>query len=417
MSRRVVVTGLGTVNPLANDVKTFWERTKNGENGIERITRFDVSTYTSQVGGEVRDFDPNNYMDKKDARRMDKFALFALVSAQEAMDDAELKTGENMDPEQLGVMLGNGIGGLETMEDQILKHHGRNLDLKSIHPLFVPKMISNIGPGQIAIKMNAQGPCFTIATACSSGTDAIGNAYYRIKDGLVDAVITGGTEAPFTPTSLGGFCVLQALSTKFNDRPGKASRPFDKDRDGFIMAEGAGIIILEELEHALKRGARIYAEVAGYGVSCDANHLTAPHPEGRGAIIALKMAVRSAGMELEDIDYINAHGTSTPINDPTETKAIKAVFGDHARKLKISSTKSMTGHMLGAAGGVEAVVTVLAIRDQIFPPTRNLDEPDPECDLDYVPGKSVSGRIRAALSNSLGFGGHNGILCFKEFKK
>ncbi|HUV06143.1 MAG TPA: beta-ketoacyl-ACP synthase II [Spirochaetia bacterium] len=417
MSRRVVVTGLGTVNPLANDVKTFWERTKNGENGIERITRFDVSTYTSQVGGEVRDFDPNNYMDKKDARRMDKFALFALVSAQEAMDDAELKTGENMDPEQLGVMLGNGIGGLETMEDQILKHHGRNLDLKSIHPLFVPKMISNIGPGQIAIKMNAQGPCFTIATACSSGTDAIGNAYYRIKDGLVDAVITGGTEAPFTPTSLGGFCVLQALSTKFNDRPGKASRPFDKDRDGFIMAEGAGIIILEELEHALKRGARIYAEVAGYGVSCDANHLTAPHPEGRGAIIALKMAVRSAGLELEDIDYINAHGTSTPINDPTETKAIKAVFGDHARKLKISSTKSMTGHMLGAAGGVEAVVTVLAIRDQIFPPTRNLDEPDPECDLDYVPGKSVSGRIRAALSNSLGFGGHNGILCFKEFKK
>ena len=417
MSRRVVVTGLGTVNPLANDVKTFWERTKNGENGIERITRFDVSTYTSQVGGEVKNFDPNNYMDKKDARRMDKFALFALVSAQEAMDDAELKTGENMDPEQLGVMLGNGIGGLETMEDQILKHHGRNLDLKSIHPLFVPKMISNIGPGQIAIKMNAQGPCFTIATACSSGTDAIGNAYYRIKDGLVDAVITGGTEAPFTPTSLGGFCVLQALSTKFNDRPGKASRPFDKDRDGFIMAEGAGIIILEELEHALKRGARIYAEVAGYGVSCDANHLTAPHPEGRGAIIALKMAVRSAGMELEDIDYINAHGTSTPINDPTETKAIKAVFGDHARKLKISSTKSMTGHMLGAAGGVEAVVTVLAIRDQIFPPTRNLDEPDPECDLDYVPGKSVSGRIRAALSNSLGFGGHNGILCFKEFKK
>jgi 3-oxoacyl-[acyl-carrier-protein] synthase II len=416
MSRRVVITGLGTVNPLANNTKDFWQRTKKGENGIGRITRFDVSTYSSQVGGEVRDFKPEEYMDKKDARRMDKFALFALVAAMEAMEDARLKTGENMDPERLGVMLGNGIGGLETMEEQIVKHHGRQLDLKSIHPLFVPKMISNIGPGQIAIKMNAQGPSFTIATACSSGTDAIGSAYYRVKDGLLDAVITGGTEAPFTPTALGGFCVLQALSTSYNDTPERASRPFDKGRDGFIMAEGAGVLIVEDLEHALARGAEIYCEIAGYGVSCDANHLTAPHPEGRGAIQALKMVLRSAGLNPEDIDYINAHGTSTPINDPTETKAIKAVFGEHAKKLKVSSTKSMTGHLLGAAGGVEAIVCALAIKEQFIPATRNLEEPDPECDLDYVPVKGVSGRIRAALSNSLGFGGHNGILCFKEYK-
>jgi 3-oxoacyl-[acyl-carrier-protein] synthase II len=276
-------------------------------------------------------------------------------------------------------------------------------------------MISNIGPGQVAIKMNAQGPCMTIATACSSGTDAIGNAFYRIKDGLVDAVITGGTEAPFMPSSLGGFCVLQALSTKYNDAPEKASRPFDVNRDGFVMAEGAGIVIIEDLEHAKKRGARIYAEIAGYGVSCDANHLTAPHPEGRGAVSALKMALASAGLEPEDIDYINAHGTSTPINDPTETKAIKRVFGDHAGKLAVSSTKSMTGHLLGAAGGLEAVITALAIQESFIPPTRNLDEPDPECDLDYVPHEGRSRVIRAALSNSLGFGGHNGILCLKAF--
>ncbi len=413
---RVVITGLGTVNPLGNNIKDFWERSKSGENGIGTITRFDVSSYSSQVGGEVKDFVPEDYIEKKDARRMDKFALFALVSAIEAMEDAGLKTGENIDPHRLGVMLGNGIGGLETMEEQIVKHHERELDIKSIHPLFVPKMISNIGPGQIAIRMNAQGPSFTIATACSSGTDAIGSAYYRVKDGLVDAVITGGTEAPFTPTSLGGFCVLQALSTKYNDHPEKASRPFDKGRDGFVMAEGAGVLIVESLDHALARGAYIYCEIAGYGVSCDANHLTAPHPEGRGAIQALKMALQTSGFKPEDIDYINAHGTSTPINDPTETKAIKTVFGEHAKKLKVSSTKSMTGHLLGAAGGVEAVVCALAIRDQFFPPTRNLDEPDPECDLDYVPLKGISGQIRVALSNSLGFGGHNGILCFKEYK-
>ena len=345
---------------------------------------------------------------------MDNFALYALVAAMEAMEDAGLKP-EDLDPTRLGVILGNGIGGLETLEAQIVKLHTEGNNIKSIHPLFIPKMISNIGPGQIAIKMNAQGPCFTIATACSSGTDAIGNSYYRIKDGVCDVIITGGMEAPLTPCSVGGFCVLHALSTNYNDTPEKASRPFDKNRDGFVIAEGAGILIIENLEHALKRNAQIHVEIAGYGVSCDANHLTAPHPEGRGAISALKMALSSAGLQPEDIDYINAHGTSTPVNDPTETKAIKAVFGEHAKKLAVSSTKSMTGHLLGAAGGVEAVATSLAIKEQFFPPTMNLDEPDPDCDLDYVPGKGRKGRIRAALSNSLGFGGHNGILCLKEY--
>jgi len=415
MPNRVVITGMGTVNPLAHNVKDFWEKVRNAENGVGNITRFDVSTYTSQVGGEVRDLAPEDFIEKKEARRMDKFALFAMISALEAMGDAGLKSGDNIDPEKLGVILGNGIGGLETMEEQIVKHHERNCDLKSIHPLFIPKMISNIGPGQVAIKLDARGPSFTIATACSSGTDAIGSAYYRVKEGLCDAVITGGTEAPFTPTALGGFCVLQALSTRYNDCPEKASRPFDRERDGFIMAEGAGILILESLEHAKARGAHIYAELAGYGVSCDANHLTAPHPEGRGAIAALKMAIASAGINPEDIDYINAHGTSTPINNPTETTAIKAVFGDHARKLKISSTKSMTGHLLGAAGGVEAIVTALALQDGFIPATRNLENPDPECDLDYVPGIGQPAEIRYALSNSLGFGGHNGIVCLKRY--
>ena len=284
----------------------------------------------------------------------------------------------------------------------------------SIHPLTIPMMISNESAGNIAIRFQAQGPCFTIITACASSNDAIGDAYRFIRDGTTDVMIAGGTEAPIVPLGLAGFCQLQAVSTR-NDSPEKASRPFDRDRDGFVMSEGAGLLVLEELEHATKRGARIYAEMSGYGLSCDANHLTAPHPEGRGAAQAMKMAVASAGMALTDIDYINAHGTSTQINDPVETKAIKSVFGEHAKKLKVSSTKSMTGHLLGAAGGIEAIVTVLAIHDQFFPPTRNLENPDPACDLDYVPIKGYAGRIRAAISNGLGFGGHNSVVLFKEY--
>jgi 3-oxoacyl-[acyl-carrier-protein] synthase II len=412
MTRRVVVTGMGTVNPLGNSVKDFWTAVKAGENGIGKITRFDVSQYPSRLAGELKGFAPEKLLGAKDARRMDRFTQYVVVASIEAMADAGLAAG-SMDPERIGVILGNGIGGIETLEAAFRKIVEKGP--MSIHPLTIPMMISNESAGNIAIRFQAQGPCFTIITACASSNDALGDAYRFIRDGTSDVMIAGGTEAPIVPLGLAGFCQLQAVSTR-NDEPDKASRPFDRDRDGFVMSEGAGLLVLEELEHAKKRGARIYAEMGGYGLSCDANHLTAPHPEGRGAAQAMKMAVASAGLALTDIDYINAHGTSTQINDPVETKAIKSVFGEHAKKLKVSSTKSMTGHLLGAAGGIEAIVTVMAITDQFFPPTRNLENPDPACDLDYVPIKGYPGRIRAAVSNGLGFGGHNSVVLFREYK-
>jgi 3-oxoacyl-[acyl-carrier-protein] synthase II len=412
MARRVVVTGLGTVNPLGNNVKDYWRALQNAENGIEKLSRFDSTDFSSKVAGQVKDFAPEKLLDSKEARRMDRFTQYAMVSALEAMEDAGLKPG-SVDPQRLGVVLGNGIGGIETLETAFgkLKDKGP----RAVHPLLVPMMIINEAAGNIAIRVQALGPCFCVVTACASSNDAMGDAFRLIRDGTTDVMITGGTEAPITPTGLAGFCQLQAVSSKRNDAPDKASRPFDKDRDGFVIAEGSGILILEELEHAKARGARIYAEFLGYGASCDANHLTAPHPEGRGAIQALGMVLRTAGLKPTDIDYINAHGTSTPINDPIETKAIKAVFGDHAKKLAVPSTKSMTGHLLGAAGGIEAIATVLAIKDQFLPPTRNLEEPDPECDLDYVPNKGRKARVRAALSNALGFGGHNTVVAFREY--
>jgi len=412
MSRRVVVTGLGTVNPLGNSVKDFWQGIQEGRSGIGPITRFDTSDYVTKIAGEVKDFDPKNWMDRRDARKMDRFSQYAVAAALDAMKDAGLSE-DDVARDRIGVILGNGIGGFETIEDSYSQLFEKGPS--RVPPMTIPKLISNIGPGNVAIAINAQGPAYTISTACSSGTDAIGNSMRYIRDGLGDVAVTGGVEACITRLGVSGFNVIQALSTSFNDNPTIASRPFDKDRDGFIIAEGAGILILEELEHAKKRGATIYAEVVGNGMTCDANHLTAPHPEGRGAISAMKQALADAGMKPEEIDYINAHGTSTPINDPTETKAIKAVFGEYAYKLKVSSTKSMHGHLVGAAGGVEAIVSVLAIRDQWFPPTINLDEPDPECDLDYVPNKGVSGTINAVMSNSLGFGGHNGIIIFKKY--
>ena len=411
MARRVVVTGMGTVNPLGNNVKDFWAAVKAGENGIGALSRFDTAQYPARIAGEVKNFAADKILGAKDARRMDRFTQYAMVAAIEAMADAGLAVG-SMDPERVGVILGNGIGGIETLEAAFGKI--RDKGPQFIHPLTVPMMISNEAPGNIAIRFQAQGPCFCVVTACASSNDALGDAYRLIREGTVDVMIAGGTEAPITPLGLAGFCQLQAVSTR-NDAPEKASRPFDKNRDGFVIAEGAGIVVLEDLEHAKKRGARIFAEMAGYGASCDANHLTAPHPEGRGAAQAMRSAVASADMIISDIDYINAHGTSTPINDPVETKAIKAVFGEHAKKLKVSSTKSMTGHLLGAAGGIEAIVTILAIVEQFFPPTRNLEEPDPQCDLDYVPGKGHAGRIRAAISNGLGFGGHNSVVLFKEY--
>ncbi len=414
MTRRVVVTGMGTVNPLGNCVTDFWKAIKNGENGIGKLTRFDTTGFNSKVAGQVKDFAPEKTLDLKEARRMDRFTQYAVVSALEAVNDAGIKPTD-ANPERMGIVLGNGIGGLETLELALGKL--REKGVRAVHPLLIPMMIINEAAGNIAIRVQALGPCLCVVTACASSNDAMGDAFRLIREGNVDVMIAGGTEAPLTPIGLAGFCQLQAASSRWNDTPEKASRPFDKDRDGFVMSEGSGLLILEELEHAKGRGARIYAEMAGYGVSCDANHLTAPHPEGKGAIKAMQQALSCAGLKPEDIDYVNAHGTSTPINDPIETRAIKDVFGDHAKKLKVSSTKSMTGHLLGAAGGVEAIITVLAMRDQFFPCTRNLDEPDPACDLDYVPQKGYAGRIRAAMSNGFGFGGHNAVVVFKEYKE
>ena len=411
MARRVVVTGLGTVNPLGNNVKDFWRAIKAGENGIEVLDRFETKNFDTRIAGQVKDFAADKILETKEARRMDRFTQYAMVSSIEAMAQAGLKPGD-ADPERFGIILGNGIGGIETLELALGK-----ISLKgpqAIHPLTVPMMISNEAPGNIAIRFRAFGPCFCVVTACASSNDAIGDAWRFIRDGTADVMIAGGTEAPLTPLGLAGFIKLQAVSTR-NDDPSRASRPFDRDRDGFVIAEGAGILVLEELEHARRRGAHIFAEVAGYGATCDANHLTAPHPQGRGAIRAMQIAVESAGLQPTDVDYVNAHGTSTPINDPIETRAIKSVFGEHARKLKVSSTKSMHGHLLGAAGGVEAIVSVKAILDQFFPPTRNLDQADPECDLDYVPHKGYEGRIRTAISNALGFGGHNSVVLFQEY--
>jgi len=412
MKKRIVITGLGALTPLGNTVGATWQAIRENRCGVGPITRFDTTGFATKIAAEVKGFDPRAVMDGKEARKMDVFSQYAVAASIEAMTDAGLPAG-SFNPARGAVILGIGIGGFETFETghraMIEKGPGR------IPPMTIPKLIANIGPGNVAINLNLQGPCYTITTACSSGTDAIGNAVRWIENGALDFVLAGGVESTITPFGIGGFNVIQALSTR-NDAPEKASRPFDKDRDGFIMGEGAGILVLESLEHALARGAKIYAEYGGYGITCDANHLTAPHPEGRGGIAAIKMALADAGMKPEDIDYINAHGTSTPTNDPLETKAIKGPFGDHAYKVRISSTKSMTGHTLGAAGGIESIISILAIKDGFYPATINLDNPDPECDLDYVPNKGVPGSIRTAMSNTFGFGGHNGILIFKKYE-
>jgi 3-oxoacyl-[acyl-carrier-protein] synthase II len=414
MNRRVVVTGLGAVTPLGNTVEDLWEGLRAGRSGIGPLQLLDKSEYASQVAGEVKNFDPEEYIDKKEARKMARFSQYAIVGAIQAMTQAGLNR-ENTDPLRSGVILGNGIGGFEVIEEshRILFEKGP----RRIPPLTIPKLISNEGPGHVAIHFGFEGPCYSMTTACASGTDAIGHAAMAIRSGQADLVISGGMEGCITGLGLAGFSALKALSTAYNDDPVKASRPFDRDRDGFVMAEGSGILVLEELEHALSRGAEILAEVAGYGMTCDAYHLTAPDPEGSGAARAMEIALQEAEMRPEEIDYINAHGTSTPTNDPIETLAIKKTFGDHAWKVKISSTKSMTGHMIGAAGGVEALIGVLAIRDNFVPPTINLDNPDDACDLDYVPHHGIEMPVRTVMSNSLGFGGHNGVIILKEFSK
>lgn len=412
MKKRVVITGLGVIAPNGLGKEEFWTNIKNGVSGIKAVTRFDASALPTRIAGQVDNFDPQQWIDKKEARRMDRFSQFAVAATAMAIQDAGLDL-EQVDKKRVGVILGSGIGGMETFEEQtrVLLEKGPN----RVSPFFVPMMIANMAAGQIAIQFGFQGPNITTVTACASSTNSVGDAFKLVQRGDADVVITGGTEAPITPLAFAGFCAMKAMSTR-NEEPSKASRPFDIERDGFVMGEGAGILVLETLEHALARGARIYAEVVGYGCTCDASHITAPDPEGAGAAAAMAQALQDAGLRPEEINYINAHGTSTPLNDKCETIAIKQVFAEHAYRLAVSSTKSMTGHLLGAAGGIEAAICALAIAEDFVPPTINLEKPDPECDLDYVPNQGRQMPVEAALSNSLGFGGHNATIILKKFR-
>ncbi|MGM7719566.1 beta-ketoacyl-ACP synthase II [Metabacillus sp. Hm71] len=409
--KRVVVTGLGAVTPIGNDVQTTWENAIKGVSGIGPITRVNPDDYPAKVAAELKDFDVEQFMDKKDARKMDRFTQYAVAASLMAVKDADLEITDENAP-RVGVWIGSGIGGMETFEQQyrtLLEKGPRR-----VSPFFVPMLIPDMATGQVSIALGARGFNSCTVTACATGTNSIGDAFRVIERGEADVMVTGGAEAPLTEMSFAGFTANKALST--NPDPNTASRPFDKDRDGFVMGEGAGIIVLEELEHALARGAKIYAEIVGYGATGDAYHITAPAPNGEGGARAMKQAVEGSGLAITDIDYINAHGTSTPYNDKFETLAIKEVFGDHAYKLAISSTKSMTGHLLGAAGGVEAILSILAIKEGIIPPTINYQTPDPECDLDYVPNEARKLEVKAALSNSLGFGGHNATIIFKKYE-
>ena len=412
MKRRVVVTGIGMVTPLGTGVEQNWEALCAGKSGIGPITKFDTTDFSSRIAGEVSGFRSEDFMTKQQVRRFDIFIHYAVASARMAMEDSGLKIDLG-NCTRVGCITGSGLGGLALLE----KNHKTLLEKgpNRISPFFIPGMIVNMVPGQIAIEFGVKGPNTAIVTACSSSCHAVGEAYRMIKDGMADAMITGGTEATISPLAVGGFCVMKALSTR-NDEPQKASRPFDLDRDGFVMGEGAGILVLEEMNQALERGANIYAEVGGYGLSGDAYHISAPDPEGIGAVNCMRMAIDSAGLRPEDVDYINAHGTSTKLNDQMETDAFKTVFGDHAYKLAISSTKSMTGHLLGATGGVEAIYSALTIKNGIIPPTINYDTPDPECDLDYVPNRSRKADVKTAISNSFGFGGTNATILLKAFE-
>ena len=409
--RRVVVTGLGCVTPLGNSVKDSWEKLIKGISGIGPITKFDATGFSSRIAGEVKDFDPTPYFDKKELKRMDPFLQYTVASAEEAIKDAGLEI-EKLDISRIGVLIGSGIGGLQTIESntKVLIERGP----KRVSPFFIPMAIINMASGLVAMRYGFKGPQNAVSTACATGANAIGDAFKIVQRGDADIMIAGGTEAAICPLGLAGFSVMRALSTR-NDEPEKASRPFDRERDGFVMGEGAGIIVLEELEHAKRRGAHIYAEIVGYGMSGDAYHLTMPDEEGEGAALCMKAVLRDAGIAPEEVDYINAHGTSTPLNDKTETLAIKKVFGEHAYRLAISSNKSMIGHLLGAAGAVEAIFTILTIKHGVVPPTINYEYPDPECDLDYVPNEAREVEVKVAISNSFGFGGVNACLAFRKF--
>ncbi len=404
--RRVVVTGMGAVTPVGNNVQQTWESLKNGKSGIGIITRYDVSKTKAKVAGEVKNFDPTEYIEKRECRRTDLYCQYAIAAAAQAVADSGIK--DKIEPERFGVYVGSGIGGMNTFYDQSVNLYTD----KNVSPFFIPMMISNIAAGEVAIRNNAKGPCLPVVTACSTSTHAIGEAYRAIKFGFADAIIAGGAEAAIHPLSIKGFTSCKALT--LSDDPENASMPFDKRRNGFVMGEGAGILILEEYEHAVARGATIYAELCGYGNTCDAHHVTAPDPDAEGAARCVSLAFEEAGYDGKEEIYINAHGTSTPMNDSVETKAFKKALGEQAYKAHISSTKSMTGHMLGATGAVEAIASVMALRTGIIPPTIGYKEPDPECDLDYTPNKAAEADITLAASTTFGFGGHNACIVFRK---
>lgn len=412
MNKRVVITGLGALSPVGNNVDEMWESVTTGKSGIDFVTKVDKDLFPAKVAAEVKNFDPTLYMDKKDARKMDPFTQYAVAAAKMAVEDANLTINE-ANAERVGVWIGSGIGGMKTWEDQHTKFMEKGA--KRVSPFFVPMMIPDMAAGQVSIQLGAKGINSCSVTACASGANSIGDAFKAIQRGDADIMISGGTEAPISDMAFAGFSSSKALST--NEDPQKASRPFDKNRNGFVMGEGAGILILESLESALQRDATIYGEIVGYGATGDAYHITAPAENGEGATRAMQIALKDANLEPSEVQYVNAHGTSTDLNDKYETQAIKAVFGHHASDLAISSTKSMTGHLLGAAGGIEAVISIKAIQDSIIPPTINYETPDPDCDLDYVPNEARKQTVDAVVSNSLGFGGHNVALVFKKFVK
>ncbi|SHR45135.1 3-oxoacyl-ACP synthase [Mycobacteroides abscessus subsp. abscessus] len=409
--KRVVVTGVGAVTPVGNNVETAWNNVLAGVSGVGPLTRLNADEYPAKVAAEVKDFQVEDFIDKKDARKMDRFTHYAVAAAKMAVEDSGLEINDS-NSHNIGVWIGSGIGGMETFESQYETFLSRGY--RRVSPFFVPMMIPDMATGQVSITLGARGFNSCTVTACATGTNSIGDAFKVIQRGDAIAMVTGGAEAPITKMSVAGFCANTALST--NPDPSKASRPFDQNRDGFVIGEGAGIIVLEELEHALARGAKIYAEIVGYGATGDAYHITAPAPGGEGGARAMKMAINDAGLNVNEVDYVNAHGTSTDYNDRFETLALKEVFGEHAYKLAVSSTKSMTGHLLGAAGGVEAIFSVLAIKEGMIPPTINYETPDPECDLDYVPNEARKQEVQVAMSNSLGFGGHNATIVFKAYK-
>jgi len=410
-NQRVVVTGLGVVAPVGNTLEEYWEALLAGRNGIGKITRFDPANHASQVAGEVKGFDPHQYLERKEAKRMDRFSQFALAASFQALSDANLEIND-LNAEQVGVVIGTGIGGLKVLEDQQEIYLNRGPSRCS--PFMIPMMIANMAAGLTAIHVGAKGPNSCPVTACAAGSNAVGDAFRLIQRGEAQAMICGGTEAAVTPLGVAGFASAKALSTR-NDDPEHACRPFDRDRDGFVIGEGSGILILESLEHAQARGAKIYGEIAGYGMTCDAYHMTSPSPEGTGAARAISLALKDGNLTPEQVSYVNAHGTSTTTNDITETKALKKALGESAYEVTISSTKSMTGHLLGGSGGIEAVATVMALAHNKIPPTINLTTPDPECDLDYVPNQAREAAVNCALSNSFGFGGHNITLAFKKY--